>query len=170
MFYRIFFIFVFVLLLFLRWVIVMDYWYWCYNTVNSKSFCKDWWDCFIFTKSTILYTYLLVSRKHTEEMQKQVITIATSISRFFFFLNGMLRKCAPCQHIAICNWNICVCKKLLIIRESWRCSMLICEFSFPNFYCGGLQIPCSRHEMILYTSSNILDDTNMPIFLIQTSY
>ena len=81
----------------------------------------------------------------------------------FFFLNGMLRKCAPCQHIAICNWNICVCKKLLIIRESWRCAMLICEFSFQNFYCGGLQIPCSLHEMILYTS-NILDDTNMPIF------
>ena len=107
-------------------------------------------------------SYLLVSRKHTEEMQKQVITIATSISRVFFFLNGMLRKCAPCQHIAICNWNICVCKKLLI-RESWRCAMLICEFSFQNFYCGGLQIPCSLHEMILYTS-NILDDTNMPIF------
>ena len=101
-------------------------------------------------------------------MQKQVITIATSISRVFFLLNGMLRKCAPCQHIAICNWNICVCKKLLI-RESWRCAMLICEFSFQNFYCGGLQIPCSLHEMILYTS-NILDDTNMPIFLIPTKY
>ena len=47
-------------------------------------------------------TYLL-SRKHTEEMQKQVITIATSISRVFFFLNGMLRKCAPAYSIAICN-------------------------------------------------------------------
>ena len=50
----------------------------------------------------------------------------------FFFLNGMLQKCAPCQHIAICNWNICVCKKLLIIRESWRCTMHNEHFWFEN--------------------------------------